>query len=163
LKIAIYPGTFDPPTKGHEDIALRSLQIFDKLIIAVGNNTAKHVLFSQNERVKLWQEIFFNHPHIEILSFNCLTIDFAASERACAIVRGLRAISDYEYELQIASANQELNPNIDTIFFTARSRHMFISSTIVKEIARFGGDITNKVSKNVYSALIEKFNNTITD
>lgn len=157
MKIAVYPGTFDPPTKGHEDIVLRTLQIFDRLIIAVGDNSAKNVLFSLEERLNLWKGIFSNNPKISIVSFNCLTIDFVAKQGACAIVRGLRAISDYEYELQIASTNQELNPNIDTIFFTARSRHMFVSSTIVKEIACFGGDISNKVSPNVHSALLKKF------
>ena len=157
MKKAIYPGTFDPPTIGHEDIARRALEIFDELIIAVGDNFSKKTLFSAQERVQLWQEIFPNNPKITIISFTGLIVEFAKQNKAEIIVRGLRAISDFEYELQIAETNRSLNPQIDTIFFTAKGRQLFVSSTIVKEIASLGGDISNKAPANVCRALQEKF------
>ncbi|MGL5956220.1 MAG: pantetheine-phosphate adenylyltransferase [Brevinema sp.] len=157
MKIAIYPGSFDPPTKGHEDIAQRALQIFDKVIIAVGDNRSKNVLFSIEERVLLWKEILANNPQVEILSFRGLIVDFAKEQKANIIVRGLRAISDFEYELQIAETNRSLYPDIDTVFFTAKGRQLFVSSTIVKEIASLGGDVSDKAPPNVCKALLKKF------
>ena len=159
MKKAIYPGTFDPPTKGHEDIARRALEIFDEVIIAVGNNSAKNVLFSAEERVQLWQEIFPDNPRIKIVAFQGLIVEFAKQQKATIIVRGLRAISDFEYELQVAETNRSLYPKIDTVFFTAKGRQLFVSSTIVKEIASLGGDISNKAPENVCRALKEKFKN----
>ena len=159
MKKAIYPGTFDPPTKGHEDIARRALDIFDEVIIAVGNNSAKNVLFSAEERVQLWQEIFPDNPRITIVAFTGLIVEFAKKHDSTIIVRGLRAISDFEYELQVAETNRSLYPKIDTVFFTAKGRQLFVSSTIVKEIASLGGDISLKAPENVCRALQEKFKN----
>ncbi len=163
MKIAIYPGTFDPPTKGHEDIAHRALQVFDKVIIAVGDNRAKNVLFSAEERVELWKGIIQDSPdlkdsnRVEVLSFNGLVVDFARQQNANIIVRGLRAISDFEYELQIAETNRSLWADIDTVFFTAKGRQLFVSSTVVKEVAAHGGDISHKAPKNVCEAVQKKF------
>lgn len=157
MKIAIYPGTFDPPTKGHEDIARRSLEIFDKVIIAVGDNRSKNILFSAEERVELWQEILAETPNVEIISFCGLLVEVADQHNATTIVRGLRAISDFEYELQIAETNRSLAPHIDTVFFTAKGRQLFVSSTVVKEIAAHGGNISAKAPKNVCKALRKKF------
>ncbi|MGL4676289.1 MAG: pantetheine-phosphate adenylyltransferase [Brevinema sp.] len=157
MKIAIYPGTFDPPTKGHEDIARRALQIFDKVIIAVGDNQAKNVLFSIEERVTLWKEILWDTSQVEVLSFKGLIVDFAQKQKANIIVRGLRAISDFEYELQIAETNRSLYADIDTVFFTAKGRQLFVSSSIVKEIASLGGDVSDKAPPNVCDALLKKF------
>lgn len=159
MKIAIYPGSFDPPTKGHEDITRRALQIFDKVIIGIGENSSKKMLFSLEERVNLWKEIFLDTPNIEIIPFNGLLVDFAKKHNATTIVRGLRAISDFEYELQIAETNRSLAPEIDTIFFTAKGRQLFVSSTVVKEIASLGGDISQKAPPNVCVALKKKFMN----
>ncbi|MGL4388845.1 MAG: pantetheine-phosphate adenylyltransferase [Brevinema sp.] len=157
MRILMYPGTFDPPTKGHEDIALRALNISDKLIIAVGNNFSKNTLFSLEERVSLWEEIFVEQPNIQIISFSGLLVDTVKEYNASVIVRGLRVISDFEYELQIASLNHELSPSIDTVFFTAQNKHLFLSSTSVKEIGNLGGDISEKVSPCVLKALQQKF------
>lgn len=158
MKKAIYPGTFDPPTKGHEDIALRSLEICDELIIGIGNNSAKNILFSIEERMSLWCDILSNHPQITILPFTGLIVNFAQQQDASIIIRGLRAISDFEYELQMAETNRTLNPEIDTIFFTAKGRQLFVSSSIVKEISFLGGDVSDKASPIVCKALVQKFN-----
>ncbi len=157
MKTAVYPGTFDPPTIGHVDIANRALEIFDKLIIAVGDNRSKNILFSTEERVKLWQDIVRDHPRIEIKSFKGLMVDFANEQNAKTIVRGLRAISDFEYELQIAETNRSLCSDIDTVFFTAKGRQLFVSSSVVKEVASMGGDISDKAPENVCEALKKKF------
>lgn len=157
MKRAVYPGTFDPPTKGHEDIARRALKVFDEVIIGVADNTSKYVLFSKEERVRLWQEIFPNEPRLQISSFGGLAVNFARENNAQFIVRGLRAISDFEYELQIASTNRGLDPSIDTIFFTAQEGQMFVSSTTVKELARFGACTLDKAPEVVCRALKQKF------
>ncbi|MGL5255166.1 MAG: pantetheine-phosphate adenylyltransferase [Brevinema sp.] len=156
-KIAVYPGTFDPPTKGHEDIALRSLDIFDELILAVVDNKNKSVLFSLEERVELWKQIIPNEPRLKILPVRGLLVDFVNQHNAGVIVRGLRAISDFEYELQMASTNRDLAPEIDTIFFTAKGRQLFVSSTIVKELAYLGAYVGDKAPPVVCEALTKKF------
>ncbi|MGL4394326.1 MAG: pantetheine-phosphate adenylyltransferase [Brevinema sp.] len=155
----MYPGTFDPPTKGHEDIAFRSLKIADKVIVAVGNNQSKNTLFSLEERVSMWQEIVKDQPNIEVIGFSGLLVDTVKEYGSEVIVRGLRVISDFEYELQIASLNKELNSDIDTVFFTAQNKHLFLSSTSVKEIGKLGGNISEKVSPVVLEALQMKFSN----
>ncbi|MGL4562033.1 MAG: pantetheine-phosphate adenylyltransferase [Brevinema sp.] len=157
MRIAMYPGTFDPPTKGHEDIALRSLNIFDKIIIAVGNNLSKNTFFSVEERVSVLKEIFKNQKNIEIISFSGLLVEAVKKHNVSVIVRGLRVVSDFEYELQTASLNYDLCPSIDTVFFTARDKHLFLSSTFIKEIAKLGGDISEKVSEPVLKMLKNKF------
>ncbi len=156
MKTAIYPGTFDPPTKGHEDIVRRALLVFDTLIIAVGNNSTKNVLFSVEERTALWREIFPNEERIIITSFSGLIVDFAKSKKAYTIVRGLRAISDFEYELQLAETNRKLCTKIDTIFFTAKGSQLFVSSTVVKELGLLGGNIADKAPPSVCEAVKKK-------
>lgn len=157
MKTAVYPGTFDPPTKGHEDIVLRALKIFDKIVIAVGDNFSKNTLFSLEERVTLWKQIFKDEPNIEIVSFKGLLVEAVKKYRSIVIIRGLRVISDFEYELQIASLNHELDNDIDTIFFPARNKHLFLSSTSAKELAKLGADMHSKVSQPVLEALHKKF------
>ena len=156
-RIAVYPGTFDPPTKGHEDIALRSLDIFDELILAVVDNKKKNVLFSLEARVALWEQIIPDEPRLKILPVRGLLVDFVREQKASVVVRGLRAISDFEYELQMASTNRDLAPEIDTIFFTAKGRQLFVSSTIVKELASLGAYVGDKAPSAVCVALTQKF------
>lgn len=157
-KIGVYPGTFDPPTNGHIDIACRAAKLFDKLIIAVSDNPAKKPMFTIEERLEMLREIFnHNTSSIEIKSFSNLLIRFAEMQDAIAVVRGLRAVSDFEYELQLASFNSELNSNIETVFFMAKNENLFISSSLIKEIAKFGGDVSSRVPPPVWEKLKQKF------
>ncbi len=156
-KIALYPGTFDPPTNGHIDIAFRAAHIFDKVIIAVSTNPSKSPVFTIEERLEMLKEIFADKSSVYIDSFSTLLIDYAKEVNAQAIVRGLRAVSDFEYELQLASFNTFLNESIDTVFFMAKDENLFVSSSMIKEVARFGGDISGKVHPCVWKKLKEKF------
>lgn len=163
-RVAIYPGTFDPITRGHLDIILRSAEIVDELIIAIAHDTVKSTLFSLEDRVDMVKHeilaVIDEVPaasKIEITGFKGLLIKFAKSKKANLIIRGLRAISDFEYEFQLFSANHALDKSIETIFLPASGETHFISATIVKEIARLHGDITNFVSKYVESKLANKF------
>ncbi|MGL4367035.1 MAG: pantetheine-phosphate adenylyltransferase [Brevinemataceae bacterium] len=156
MKRAVYPGTFDPPTKGHVDIAYRALNIFDELIIAVGENKSKKCLFNLEERIDLWKNII-NSNKITVMGFEGLIVDFMKKTECTSIIRGLRAISDFEYELQMASTNKKLYSDIDTIFFTAKEEQLFVSSTVVKEIVQFGGDVSDKVHEYIEKALITKY------
>lgn len=158
MKIGVYPGTFDPPTNGHVDIALRASVMFDKIIIGVSNNAAKNPLFDIAERVDMLKKIFKDNPKIEMKSFSCLLADFVKDENAVAIVRGLRAVSDFEYELQMALFNSHLNPDIETVFLMAKEENLFVSSSIIKDISRFGGDVSKKIPEVVWKALKDKFN-----
>ena len=158
--LAIYPGTFDPVTNGHIDLVKRALRIFDRLIIAIGENPAKRPLFSLEERLEMVREAVAELPareRIEVESFSGLLVDFAAEKGARVIVRGLRAVSDFEYEFQLALMNRRLNRQIDTIFLMPGFKWFFISSTIVKEAAKFGGDVSGLVPPNVEVKLREKF------
>lgn len=159
MKTALYPGSFDPPTNGHIDIAQRAAHIFDRVIIAVSNNPSKHALFSIEERVSMLQEIFSGHTGIEIRTFDTLLIHYVKSVGAQAIVRGLRAVSDFEYELQMASFNAFLDEKIDTVFFMAKDENLFVSSSIIKEVAHFGGDISAKLHPAVWDRLQKKLRN----
>ena len=163
---AIYPGTFDPITRGHLDIILRSVRIMDKLIIAVAYNVIKDTFFSLEERVDMVKNdihlIIDKIPDaskIEIVGFKGLLIDFAKSNGTTLIIRGLRAVSDFEYEFQLFSANHRLNSNIETIFLPAKDSTHFISATIIKEIARLKGDVSSFVSPYVKTKLTTKFSN----
>jgi len=158
MRIAVYPGTFDPPTNGHIDITQRALHIFDRVIIAVSNNRTKKPLFTINERIYMLKEIFRDIDSIEICKFDGLLIDFVRKHNATAILRGLRAVSDFEYELQLASFNYNLDNSIETVFLMARDENLFLSSSIIKEIASLGGDVSNKVHQIVWKKLKEKFN-----
>lgn len=157
VKIGVYPGTFDPPTNGHVDVACRASQMFDKIIIGVTNNSAKNPVFDIDERVSLLKKIFESRPNIEVKAFDCLLAEFVAREKAASIVRGLRAVSDFEYELQLALFNSHLNADIETVFFMAKEENLFVSSSIIKDIARFGGDVSKKVPEVIWAALKSKF------
>ncbi len=157
IKKAIYPGTFDPPTNGHYDVAKRAALIFDKVIVAVSESTPKQTLFSINERVEMLEEIFKDEKNIEVKKFSTLLVNFAKEENAIAIVRGLRAVSDFDYELQLASLNSMLESSIETVFFMASDENLFVSSSIIKEISKHGGDVSKKVHPYVLKMLKNKF------
>ena len=153
---AIYPGSFDPVTFGHIDIIARSAQIADELIVGVLNNKAKTPLFSVEERVKMLVEVTKEMPNVKIVPFEGLLIDFAKKLDAKVIVRGLRAVTDFEYELQMSQTNHKLNPEIETLFMTTNLNYSYLSSSTVKEIAAFEGDITQFVPELVVEKVTEK-------
>ena len=157
MHTAIYPGSFDPVTRGHLDIIERAAKTTDRLIVAVLNNGAKNSLFSVEERVKMLEEETKAIPDVEIRSFNGLLVEFAAQCDAHVIIRGLRAITDFEYELQMAQTNRVLDHSIDTLFLTADLKYSYVSSSTVKEVARFGGDISSFVTPNVANCVLNKF------
>lgn len=155
---AIYPGSFDPVTYGHMDIIKRASAITDELIVGVLNNNAKMPLFSVEERVKMLKEVASSLTTVEIVPFDGLLVDFARQMNAAFIVRGLRAITDFEYELQMSQTNHKLEPKVETIFLTTNIEYSYLSSTTVKEIAAFGGDISQFVPEAVIRKLTEKMN-----
>ncbi len=154
---AIYPGSFDPVTLGHLDIIQRAARNFDELIVGVLNNQSKHPLFTVEERVKMLKEVSGKILNVRIMSFSGLLVDFAKEEKANCIIRGLRAITDFEYELQMAQTNSILNSEVDTMFLTASNDYSYLSSTTVKEIASFGGNIEKFVPKEICSRIYEKY------
>lgn len=156
-RIAIYPGSFDPVTNGHIDIVERGLRIFDDIIVAILRNPNKHFLFTLEERLEMLRESLQAYPHVKIDAFEGLTIDYAAKKKAHAILRGLRAMSDFEYEFQMALMNRRLNRDIQTVFLMTGLRWIFTSSSIIKEAAQFGGDIEGMVPPFVYSKITGKF------
>ena len=153
---AIYPGSFDPVTFGHIDIIARSAQIADELIVGVQNNKAKTPLFSVEERVKMLVEVTKEMPNVKIVPFEGLLIDFAKELDAKVIIRGLRAVTDFEYELQMSQTNHKLNPEIETLFMTTNLNYSYLSSSTVKEIAAIEGDITQFVPELVVEKVTEK-------
>ena len=156
MKIAVYPGSFDPVTLGHYDIIERTSKIFDKVILGVLNNRAKSPLFSAEERVNMLKEVTKDIPNVEVTSFAGLLIDFADACNAKIIVRGLRAVTDFEYELQMAQTNTVLNNEIDTIFFTTSLEYAYLSSSTVKEAAYYGADISKLVPETVVNKVYDK-------
>lgn len=154
---AIYPGSFDPVTFGHIDIIERSARIVDELIVGVLINSAKNPLFSVKERVTMLEEVVSHIPNVKVKSFCGLLVDFASQEEANVIVRGLRAVTDFEYELQIAQMNHTINNKIETMFLTTSLEYAYISSTIVKEISSYGGDISHFVPSWMISKIYEKY------
>ena len=157
MKIAIYPGSFDPITFGHIDIVERACALFDKVILGVAESESKKPLFGVGERIELIESIFKDNPKIEVLGYSKkLTVDLARENNAIAIIRGLRAVADFEYEFQLATMNRSLAPDIESIFFTPKDTLIYVSSSLVKEIAQFGGDVSRFVTPNVKSALMEK-------
>lgn len=157
MRTVIYPGSFDPLTNGHLDIVQRAAKLFDKVIIAVANNETKKPLFNLRERVELVKRGIKHLPNVEADSFNGLLVEFADERGACAVIRGLRAVSDFEFEFQLALMNRKLNDKIETIFMMPRGAYTFLSSRIVKEVARLGGDISPFVPEHVQKALKGKF------
>ena len=162
MKTAIYPGTFDPITHGHIDVIKKSLNIFDRVIVATTDNVNKNYYFSINERLdiinnSLFKDLKFNKKKIKVVSFNNLTIDLCKIYKANAIIRGLRAVSDFEYEFQLAGMNKKLNSNIETMFLMSDVENQIISSKFVKEIASLGGNINRFVTKYAVKMLKNKF------
>ena len=158
MKKAIYPGSFDPVTLGHLDIIKRSAALVDHLIVGVLNNSTKTPLFSVDERVNMLKEVTKDIPNVEILSFSGLLVDFAREHNVQAIIRGLRAVTDFEYELQMSQTNHIIAPDIDTIFLTTNLNYAYLSSSVVKEVARYGGDISKFVAPEVRRQVLEKYN-----
>ena len=157
MRTAIYPGSFDPLTNGHLDVVQRAAKLFDRVIVAVAKNEGKHPLFTLPERVALVKKSVAHLPNVEAGSFDCLLVEYVVSRKAQAIVRGLRAVSDFEFEFQLALMNRKLNENIETIFMMPKDTYTFLSSRIVKEIARLGGEVGGFVPPQVQAALARKF------
>lgn len=153
---AIYPGTFDPLTNGHTDLVIRAARLFDEVILAVAANPSKQPMFSLEERVGLAQQVFAGLPNVQVVGFVGLLADFARVHQAQVLIRGVRAVADFEYEFQLASMNRQLNPDLDSLFMTPSEKNMFISSTLVKEVARHGGDVAPFVAPQVLDALKRK-------
>ncbi len=156
--IAIYPGTFDPITNGHVDIITRSLRIFEQVIVAIAINQNKTPLFSLEERIGLIQQCFAANNRVKVGTVSGLIVDYALKQNACAIVRGLRAVSDFDYELQLALMNRKLERRVETVFLMTGFRWIYISSSIIKDAARYGGDVSGMVPAHVVTALRQKFN-----
>lgn len=157
MKRAIYPGSFDPLTLGHMDIIERSSRIVDELVVGVLNNSAKNSLFSLDERVSMIKEMTDSMPNVTVSSFDGLLVDYMKEIHATIIVRGLRAVTDFEYELQIAQTNHVENPDVETIFLTTSLQYSYLSSTIVKEFASYGGDLTKFVPARFIDRIYEKY------
>ncbi|WP_166839144.1 pantetheine-phosphate adenylyltransferase [Rheinheimera pleomorphica] len=153
---AIYPGTFDPLTNGHADLVQRAARMFDQVIVGVAANPSKQPLFSLDERVALAQQAFAGIANVSVIGFSGLLAKFAADQAAEVLIRGVRAVADFEYEFQLASMNRQLNPTLDSIFMTPSEKNTFISSTLVKEVCRHGGDVSSFVPPHVELALKAK-------
>jgi pantetheine-phosphate adenylyltransferase len=152
-RVAIYPGTFDPITRGHEDLVRRAASLFDKLILAIAESPSKKPRFPLADRVAMAKEVLKDVDNVEIVGFNTLLMDFVHEKQAKVIVRGLRAVSDFEYEFQMAGMNRSLYPEVETVFLTPGEQYMFISATMVREIARLGGDVSKFVQPCVNQRL----------
>lgn len=155
-RAAIYPGTFDPLTNGHLDLISRATQLFDRVVVGVAANSSKAPLFSLDERIALCQAALVHLPQVEVIGFDVLLIHLAERLGIRVIVRGLRVVSDFEYEFQLATMNRQIAPNIETLFLTPSEKFMFISSTLVREIAQYGGDASPFVPPHIYQALQAK-------
>ena len=153
---AVYPGTFDPLTRGHEDIVRRAASLFDGLIIGVADSQAKRPFFTRSERVDMASEVLSDLKNVRVVGFSGLLINFIREHQARVIMRGLRAVADFEYEFQLAGMNRNLYPDVETIFLTPSEQHMFISATLVREIATLGGDVSKFVHPLVRDKLNEK-------
>jgi pantetheine-phosphate adenylyltransferase len=155
-RVAIYAGSFDPITRGHEDLMHRSLEFVDRLVVAVASNSTKSPLFTLDERVALIRTALAHEPRIEVRSFGGLLVDFAREVRASLLIRGLRAVSDFEYEYQMALMNRHLSPRLETVFMVPSLDTTYISASMVREVARYGGDVSGLVHESVAEALRAK-------
>ena len=158
MKRAIYPGSFDPVTYGHIDIVKRAASNFDELIVAVLSNKAKSPLFSVEERVKILCNVFADIPNVKVMSYEGLLVDFAVKNNANVIIRGLRAVTDFEYELQLAQTNKVLEKGVETMFLITSLKYAYLSSSTVKEVASYGGDISKFLPPEVAKLTYDKFN-----
>lgn len=156
-KIAVYPGTFDPITNGHSDLVVRAARMFDHIILAIADNSEKTPLFSLDERIALANRALQKIKNVEIIGFSGLLIDFARTAGASVILRGLRAVSDFEYEFQLASMNRRLDSQLETVFLAPAENYTFVSASLVKEIAKYGGDVSMFIHADTLSALKQKF------
>jgi pantetheine-phosphate adenylyltransferase len=157
MRKAIYPGTFDPVTNGHLDVLERALTMFDEIRFVLAKNSAKSPMFSQEERVMMLQEAIARYPNVSVEAFEGLTVDYARSYGAVAIVRGLRAVSDFEYEFQIALMNRKIAPSVTTAFFMPHEKYTYLNSSIIRELAKHGQSVSGFVPENVAKALEEKY------
>ena len=157
-RVAIYPGTFDPMTRGHEDLVRRASLLFERVVVGVAQSRSKRPFFSIDERVDLAREVLAPYKNVQIVGFSNLLMDFLHEQGAKVILRGLRAVSDFEYEFQMAGMNRNLYPEVETVFLTPAEEYMFISATMVREIARLGGDVSKFVQPSVLARLQDKLN-----
>jgi pantetheine-phosphate adenylyltransferase len=153
---AVYPGTFDPLTRGHEELVRRASRLFEEVIVGVADSRAKRTFFTLAERVEMAREVLGDEKRIRVVGFDGLLIDFVRKHGARVVMRGLRAVSDFEYEFQLAGMNRSLHPDLETIFLTPSEQHMFISATLVREIAQLGGDVSKFVDPRVAARLSKK-------
>ncbi|MGN0922216.1 MAG: pantetheine-phosphate adenylyltransferase [Cellvibrio sp.] len=158
MRTVVYPGTFDPITIGHIDLVERACRLFDKVIVAVASSQRKNPLFSLEQRVQLAKDTLSHLSNVEVVGFDILLVDFVRQQKAHAVLRGLRAVSDFEYEFQLANMNRALAPDMESIFLTPAEQLSFISSSIVREIASLGGDVSKFVAPQVEQALHQRFN-----
>ncbi len=159
--IAVYPGTFDPLTRGHEDLVRRASRLFDRVIVGVAHSRTKQPFFTLDERVDMAREVLAELANVEVFGFDCLLMDFMRQHGAHVILRGLRAVSDFEYEFQMAGMNRNLYPDVETVFLTPGEQYMFISATMVREIAILGGNVEKFVQPLVVRRLAEKLNKQV--
>jgi len=157
MKRAIYPGSFDPVTNGHLDVVERACKLFDEVIVSVAHNDEKQPLFSLEERIEFLQQTVSTIDNVQIAHFDGLLVEFAITQQACAVIRGLRAVSDFEFEFQMALMNRKLQGAVETIFLMPKEEYCYLSSRIIKEIARLGGDVSKFVPSLVADALAKKF------
>lgn len=157
-RIAVYPGTFDPITLGHEDLVRRAAHLFDEVIVAVAGSTSKNTLFSLDERVAMAKNVFTVFDNVRVVGFSGLLMRFVQEQHAQIVLRGLRAASDFEYEFQLAGMNRKLYPKLETMFLTPSDEYMFVSSSLVREVANLGGDVNQFVSATVEKAIKNKLN-----
>lgn len=157
MRSVVYPGTFDPITNGHIDLIERAASMFDRVLVAVAVDTSKNPVFGIDRRVELAEQVLKDIPRVEVTRFSGLLVQFARDQRTPVILRGLRAVSDFEFEIQLAGLNRRMAPDVETVFLTPAERHAYISSSLVREIARLGGDVSTFVAPRVQAALRERF------
>jgi pantetheine-phosphate adenylyltransferase len=159
MQRAVYPGTFDPMTMGHVDLVKRASKLFDSVIIAIASSDSKKPMFSLEERIEIGNKIFADDPKVEVVGFSGLLVNFAKENDANILIRGLRVVADFEYEFQLANMNRAMSPDIESVFLTPKEEYSYISSSLVKEIATMGGDVTRFVDAVTLEALNQKIKN----